>query len=118
MNQEEFINGIKIAVGESAYKSMLSILLDPPGRSPSVDSLQLSEWYNSLQNNDREMIGKVIQGTIDMTVFGCLCVLDGVKTIEPQGDKGKFELYFIKGATKVLLNDINDDFLHDLWNAE
>ena len=49
-----------------------------------------------------------------MAVFGFLCVLDGVKAIKKTGVKGHLKLYNEKEKKSVLLNDSNEDYLHDL----
>lgn len=117
MNQTEFISGIKIAVADSAIESMNSTLTAPAGREPADHIVQLSKWYNALNASDRQAVNKIIQETIDTTVFGFLCVLDSVRTIEKSKDKGVFKLYYHKKDESVLLNDPDEDYLHDLWES-
>lgn len=115
MDQTEFINAIKTAVAESSKKAVLLSLVSPSGRQPEQDLVDLSTWYNALGVNDKEMIGTVIKEAIDSTVFGILCVLDGVRAIEDSREKGVLKLFYQKGDDLVFLNDPNEDYLHDLW---
>ena len=115
MNQEQFISAIKIAVAQSAMESMESTLKEPPGRQPYKDNVKLSNWFHNLTTADKEMVFKVVEKTVEMTVFGFLCILDGVRAIEDGKNKGKLNLYYNKEEISVHLNDPNEHFLHDLW---
>ena len=55
---------------------------------------------------------------MDAGLFSLFCVLDGVRTIEEKDPKGEFKLYYVNGEAKVLINDFDKEFLHDLYNAE
>jgi hypothetical protein len=113
MKKEEFINAIKQVVIEDSINSMESILVKPPGRSPQKKAIMLSEWFNRLDNQNIEFIKQVIRESIETGIFGFLCVLDGVRAIENE-EKGNLLLYYKKNDTEVLLNDPNEDYLHDL----
>jgi hypothetical protein len=56
----------------------------------------------------------IINEATEMTLFGLFCVLDGVRAIENGEDKGILELWYRKGDDTMLLNDMDEDFLHDL----
>ena len=94
-------NSLLIAVAQLAQESMKSVLQKPPGRQPHKDDVELSNWYNNLTETDKEMVLKVVEKTIEMAVFGFLCVLDGVRAIENGRDKGKLNLYYNKGDINV-----------------
>ena len=117
MDQNEFVEAIKITVLKSAVQSVESVLIKPPGRQPNVKTLKLSAWYNDLNEGDKQKVQEVIQETAEMAEFGFFCVLDGVRTIEDSPEKGRLKLYFEKNGRQVLLNDPDDDYLHDLLNA-
>ncbi|HMH34411.1 MAG TPA: hypothetical protein VK543_15345 [Puia sp.] len=118
MNQEEFINAIRVAVENSAVKSVETYLIKPPGRSPNIKLLALSDWYNKLSKKDQNMVLQVVKESVNTSIFGFLCVLDGVKAIGNSGEKGRLSLYYEKGQDRTLLNDFNDEFLHDLFSSE
>jgi len=117
MNQKEFINAIRIAVADSAKKSIESILANPPGRKPNRGDVELSDWFKALDEENKDFISRVIKRTADMAVFGFLCVLDGVRAIEYGPDKGNLNLYYEKNGNTILLNDADEEYLHDIWNA-
>ena len=86
----------------------------PPGRQPHIDSVEASAFYNSLTDEQKVMLRKIVHSSIDIGIFKMLVILDnlsnGVDT------DGEFELYFNSGGEKVRLNDPNDEDLHDLYN--
>lgn len=92
------------------------MLEDPPGRAPEKQLVEMSTWYLGLNDADKAMVGRIIAEASHSTMFGCLCVLDGVRAIEGYGDKGTLELEYV-GVTgeRVLINDPDKIFLHDLW---
>ena len=114
MSQEEFIAAIRVAVVESSYKSLESNLIDPPGRQPDSKLLDFANWFNSLNEINKSKLLGVIRETVETTVFSFLCVLDGVRAIENGKDKGKLSLYYEKNGNKDLLNNPDDDYLHEL----
>lgn len=114
MNNVEFINSIKISVEESAVRSVSENLISPPGKSPLEELLNLSKWFNSLSIEDKEMAEKLVREAVHTSVFGFLCVLDGVRAIEDTYEKGKLLLYYEKNNERVLLNDPDEEYLHDL----
>jgi hypothetical protein len=87
---------------------------EPPGLKPSNELLELSFFYKSLDEEQKSILVKVLNETAEMTFFGLLCVLDGVRAIESGEDKGTLELWYRKGNETILLNDPDDEFLHDL----
>lgn len=114
MDGEEFVNTIKQVVIERSVNGTIKNLTNPPGRSPELELKNLSRFYNELSHDQRELIKKIIWMTSEMTVFGFLCVLDGVRAIEDDENKGTLELIYRKDGISKTLNDPNQDFLHDL----
>lgn len=118
MTQEEFISAIKLVVSDGSASAVIRALEKPPGRSPDVDLLFISNWYNALSMDDKSVILKIVKYAVEMSVFGFLCVLDGVAAIEGYGEKGKLDLYFKKGNENVILNGPDQEYLHDLFGNE
>lgn len=118
MNSEEFIDAIKLAVRDSAVTGTLSLLQKPPGRTPRQDLLEMSEWFNSLSNEDKSMLARVLRLNADGAVFGFLAVLDGERIIEDSPEKGEFELFYVGKKEKVRLNGPGQDMLHEIFNAD
>lgn len=117
MDQNEFIDAIKLVVEESSINDIIAILNKPPGRKPSGDLLELSQWYNKLNESDRRFVQRIISKSVFTSIFGFLCVLDGVRAFE-NGDKGELKLYYEKNGSSLLLNNFDSDFLHELYNAK
>ena len=51
-------------------------------------------------------------------VFGMLCVLDGVRAIEDEADKGSLRLTYSKNGQTKLLSPSDSDLLHDILNVQ
>jgi hypothetical protein len=90
----------------------------PPGRRPRAELVALSQWYNDLDADPQRRVHDVVAMAVHSAVFGFLCVLDGVRSIESGGQKGRLELVHITGATRLPLNDASGDELHDLFGPD
>lgn len=112
MNAEEFVNAIRTTVLESSIKSVKKILVEPPGRKPADNLVKMSKWYNSLSQVDKEMVDSIIEESIHISVFGFLCVLDGVRSIE-KSDNGTLKLYYERQGQLSLLTNPPEN-LHEL----
>ena len=113
MDSKEFVDSIKEVVINNSIQSVLTNLIKPAGRAPAKKLLLLSEWYNNLNDTDKNIVKEVIKEAVEMSTFSLLCVLDGVSAIE-NDNKGLLKLYYEKGNTRILLNDPNKEYLHNL----
>jgi hypothetical protein len=78
--------------------------------------LARSRYYHSLDEEQKRILSSIVLYAVDLTVFGFLCIIDGVKVFEDIGEKGELELWYVgPGNERVLLNPPEGDFLHDLW---
>lgn len=116
MDAEEFVDVIKLVVRDAAVEEMLGELERPARRRPLASELQRSDWFNSLDMEQKRILSAVIFETVDRAVFGFLCVVDGVRAIENGPDKGLLELNYLKNGT-TRLNPPNGPMLHDLWKS-
>ncbi len=114
MNKQEFIDAIKLVVISDSVKSIESYLLKPPGREPQKQIVELSNWVNNLKPEDKDMMMKIVKESVETSVFGFLCVLDGIRAIEDSKIKGRLILSYEKQGNLVLLNDPDEDYLHEL----
>ena len=114
MTKECFVTSIKEIVVEAAINSVKENLFMPPGRSPALDLVKMSDWYNKLNDADKDFMHQVIKESIDTAVFGFLCVLDGVRAFENE-NKGELKLYYESGNERLLLNDIDTEYLHNFY---
>ena len=118
MNSKEFVESIKIGVEKSTFNELQSLLEHPPGRSPRKELVGLSDWYKSLDISDKENLHEIIKLAAKHSVFGMLCVIDGVRQIESTNDKGELVLEFHKNGEIIRLNDPNEEYLHDIFNSD
>jgi len=116
MNREEFIEKIKIK-RDYAIEVVEENLDSPPGRKPRDKDKLLSEFYHSLNQEQKTKIKEIIEESIDMGIFSFFCVLDHVSFLEDTPEKTQFELYAVKNGERVLLNDFSQELLHDLYNG-
>jgi hypothetical protein len=94
-------------------------LREPPGRDPDAYLVQLSRWFHDLSQADRQMAARVITFAVDSALFDMMCVLDGVRSVNPRpGVRQRLWLHAeLEGGRRRLLNDptgANPD-LHDLY---
>ncbi|AUX71462.1 hypothetical protein [Erwinia pyrifoliae] len=115
MNANEFVDVLNIVVKDSAVEDTISILDSPPGRKPDKELVELSGFYNSQDDKGKAFINKIIKLAADDALFGMLCVIDGVRAIEDDEDKGELVLTYQKDNKSTVLNENKD--LHDIYNA-
>jgi hypothetical protein len=116
MNGQEFVEAIKRHVRDSSITDTIEFVKKPPGRRPRKKHVELSNWFNSLSDNDKRMVEKIMEEAVDLALFGALCVIDGVRTIEDTDEKTEFQLVGIKGNKSSLINNQKDMDLHDIYN--
>jgi hypothetical protein len=114
MDAQEFVDVVKIVVRDGAAEDVMASLEKPLGRRPDPARLRRSAWFHSLDVDQKRMLAAVVMDAVETTVFGFLCVVDGVRAIENGEEKGNLELRYVKGGVTVLLNSPNEPMLHDL----
>jgi len=118
MTPDSFVSALKAEVRDAAAVDTITQIRTPSGRRPSDEIRNLSSWFNQLSEADQNAVAKVAEMTAHSAVFGLLCVLDGVRVIEGDGETGEFELnYEAAEQQKVRLNPPTGDMLHDILNA-
>jgi len=118
MNNEQFIKSIIQTVHDSVVNGLLENIENPPGRKPPQSSVELAEWVSELPENEKEKIKKIIKRATHAAIFSFLTVLDGAKAIESSPEKGQLKLFWEKETEKILLNDPENEALHDIYQAE
>lgn len=58
-DKQEFMNVVNKAIVEGSIDSLRKILTTHPGRAPHKDLVDESNWYNSLNGTDREMVDRI-----------------------------------------------------------
>ena len=117
MNVSEFVDAIRLTVERAAVDDCLEQYVAPAGRKPSADLIQLSDWYNSLSDNDKTMLRKAMSDAVHASLFGLFCVVDGARSIEDPQYRGEFELWYVRDGARTLINDPTENMLHDEYNA-
>ncbi|MDR3390770.1 MAG: hypothetical protein P4L77_03460 [Sulfuriferula sp.] len=117
MDADEFIASIKVAVHDSTICGTQAMLEHPSGRKPPEKIVQLSQWYNALPESDKDRVREVITLAVHGSVFGLLCVLDGVQVIESSVEKSDFELHQVREGARNIINGKNIS-LHDIYQSE
>jgi hypothetical protein len=115
MTAQEFVRALQIRIGEGSIQAIRENLERPPGRKPSPILVEDSEWFRALEINDRSKVLRLVARGVDSALFGFLCVLDGVASIEDGPVKGVLKLFYSKGNENTLLNNPNDELLHDVY---
>ncbi len=116
MNSQSFIKEIK-KIRDQSCIGVIENLEAPPGRKPREKDIALSEFYNSLSDDQKIKMKAIVIESIDMAMFSFFCVLDHVHAVEDDEAKTTFELYSIKEHEKTLINDGKEEPLHDQYNA-
>lgn len=114
MNNQEFIEAIKLHVLEAAVEDTISNLKSPPGRKIQPQEQAISDWYKGLTQEKIKYVNNTVAKAVHEAIFGLLAVLDGVRTIDD--GMGRFELTYVT-EQRILLNDPQTISLHDLLNA-
>jgi hypothetical protein len=118
MKADKFIEVIKLVIRDQTISGVEEILTLPPGRRPAKTLVEESDWFNTLTEKDKVLAKRLIKRAVDSATFNFLCMLDGVSAIESGENKGHLELYYVKDGKKELLNEFDNEFLHDMYNTE
>lgn len=114
MSPKYLVEMLRKIVQEQSVNDTIENLQEPAGKNPPRELMELGSFYNELSEEKKDILKKILQQTAEMTFFGVLCVLDGVRAIESGEDKGSLELWYRKGEETMILNDPDEEFLHDL----
>ncbi len=117
MNGNEFVEAVKSHVRDVAVEDTIEFIKRPPGRKPRKKHVELSNWYNGLSEGDRNMVARMMEEAVDSSLFGLFCVIDGVRTIEESEEKTNFQLFGFKDDEQTLINNEDDESLHDIYNT-
>jgi hypothetical protein len=117
MKPDEFVQALKDSCRDGAVSDCVTSFENPPSRKPNPELLRISNWFRALSPSDRQFVVQAMREAADATLFGVLCIIDGVRFIEPQGEKSEFHL---SATRKGVVSQIspNETFLHDLLRAE
>jgi hypothetical protein len=117
MKPEDFVRALKSECSEAAVEDCLSNFSHPPGRAPRPELVQIAKWFQSLSPEDQSCLRLALQQVADATLFGVLCVVDGVRVIEDSEEKSDFVLTARRSGASSQIAP-NDTYLHDLLRSE
>ena len=118
MNQQDFISAIKTVGCESVVSAILDELCDQREKRGNSGIASIRTWYQGMEPQQRQLLVELVRDTAEQATYNLLLVLDGLLTIEPPGEKGALELYFVKGRERVLLNPSDGEQLTSLFKSE
>lgn len=105
----------RLAVAGTATKSILQSLERAPGRKLDRRLARLSEWFNGLTPQDREMLAEAVALAAEQATYNTLLVLDGSLAIESRRTKGRLELFYVSVDGRTQLNDPDHEELSALF---
>ena len=117
MKPDYFVQALKQSCLDGAVQDCVESSRSPPGRKPRQELIRISQWFNALPASDREFVVAAMREACDATLFSVLCVIDGVRPIEPEGEKSQFKLFAARRGAESQISP-NETYLHDLLRAE
>ena len=114
MDKRSFINNVKSFVRDTAVEDTYENAIDPPGKTPTEIEKAIAKWVNKLSTREKEYVQFLIKAAADEALFGIFCVIDGVRSVTDED--GDFILQFKTNKASNILNDIKDEYLHDIFN--
>lgn len=119
MTSEEFIKTIKV-INTAGVEGLIEYIEHPPGRTPSPAVLKISAFFHRLEPEEKQVFRDALNMASEKAWYSFLLMLDGLRAFEPEGPKGKLELYYHSpdGRESIILNDPNADFLSTLFKSE
>ncbi|MNL65327.1 hypothetical protein D3C87_1896450 [compost metagenome] len=117
MTPEFFVDALKVECRDSAVRDCIEQFRKPSGRRPKPELVQISEWFNALTEADQRRVAAAMREAAEATLFGVLCVVDGVRAIEAADEKSEFCLTVKRsnGVTTLVPSDVH---LHDILRAQ
>ncbi len=111
MTPEEFVEILRLVAVEQSAEATLNVLPEPPGRKPRPEDVRRSQWFNSLDDPDQEMVAEVARAAAFTSAFALCNILDGTKAVDP--DHGELRLLYVApDGTETVLNDPERCELH------
>lgn len=114
MKNKEFIDLIKYVVRDAAIENTLGNLKQASKSSSDFEKSR-TKWFSELSMLEKKHIESIVKDAVDESLFGLLCVIDGVRVIEDDEVKGELILTYEKSGISFVLNDPSDIYLHDLY---
>ena len=116
MNSNQFVSALVKHVHGAAIDDTIGQLESPSGRKPPRKLVQAATWYAGLTPEDKANLKSVIELSVHGALFGLLCTLDGVRTIQENPDH-RFQLLSVEHGASTQLNTLDSELLHDKYQG-
>jgi len=117
MNNKGFVEAIEL-IASSALNGLLKAIENPPGRSPSPNLVQISDFFRTLNEKDRQTFAIALELASRQSINNLFLVLDGSLAFESMAEKGQLELYYNNGKERVRLNDPCEVPLNEIYRRD
>jgi hypothetical protein len=84
LTAQRFVELVIDHVRVPAVEGSAAIMKEPPERAPRPDLVELSRWFNDLPESDQAFVVRAMTMAADNSLFGILCMLDGVRSVNPR----------------------------------
>ncbi len=112
MTPNDFVETIRALAMGAAVDDTVAVLARQPGRRPSPDLVELSTWYQELDNRGQERLRSAIELAARQAVFGVLAIIDGARAASDEA--GAFELTFRSERGVVPISGAGGAVLHEM----
>jgi len=96
IDSEFFVRALKSECRDAAVTDCIASFRSPPGRRPRPELVQIARWFAGLSDADRKMVEAAMAEAADATLFGVLCVIDGVRAIETEEEKAGYVISAVR----------------------
>lgn len=116
MNPAQFVSAIVDHVHTPAIEDTIKQLESPSGRKPPKKVSQAASWYANLSEQDKAHLKSVVELSVHAALFGLLCTLDGVRSIQVSPEH-EFQLVSVEQGVGTRLNALAGELLHDTYQG-
>jgi hypothetical protein len=116
MNSHQFVSALVEHVHTAAIEDTITQLEKPTGRRPPRKVVQAANWYSTLSEQDKANLKAVIELSVHGALFGILCAIDGVRSIQ-ENPEHEFHLASFEGGVGTRINSLEGEFLHDTYQG-
>ncbi|WP_447741188.1 hypothetical protein [Pseudomonas laurentiana] len=116
MTNEDFLSCIDTHVKAATISDLIQIFTSPPGRNPDKSLKSIAEWRSSLPEVETEILNKIIEETVNATLFSLFAVIDGSRTIDKDIEKFIISTKDMRGNILPITNsefDLHSHFAPD-----
>jgi hypothetical protein len=98
-----FMQRVEIRSYKAALEEVISLLKSGPiGLNPKANEIELHEWYENLNDDNKLKIEEIIKKTAFHSIFGFLMILDNLTMGYPiEGEVSDFALYIQSYSDKT-----------------